>query len=242
MAPVRAARSVLQLAWVFLMLAVASAIAVLMAPFVGGPRAFWICAKRYARLVARAFGMRPELQGWEGLPEDIRQGRQSAIFIANHASNLDPVMLACRLPAQPRFVAKLEVAFMPILGAVTWMSGAIFLNRGNRQMAVRSLQRAARKVRDGVSILAFPEGTRSRTGRLARPFKKGIFNMAVQAGVPVVPLGLQGGFEAMPPGAWSCTPGPFLIRVGLPLHPDAYPDADALRVAAEEAMEALVSG
>ena len=240
--PARIVWSTLQMGYVCLMLAVASTIAFLMAPFVGGPRAFWICARRYALHVAKVFGMRHELAGWEHLPEGIRQGRQPAIFIANHASNLDPIILACRLPAQPRFVAKLEVAFMPVLGLVTWMSGAIFINRRNRQKAIQSMQRAARKVREGVSILAFPEGTRSRTGLLALPFKKGVFNMAVQAGVPIVPLGLLGGFEAMPPGSWSCKPGPFLIRVGQPLHPDAYPDADALRMAAEAAMEALVTG
>ena len=239
--PARVVGSTLQMAYVFLMLAVASALALLMAPFVGGPKAFWLAAKRYARHVAKVFGMRLELQGWEDLPEAIRQGRQATIFIANHASNLDPIMLACCLPGEPRFVAKLEVAFVPVLGAVTWMSGAIFLNRRNRSSAIQSMQRAARKVRDGVSIIAFPEGTRSRTGRLARPFKKGVFNMAVQAGVPVVPLGLLGGFEAMPPGSWFCQPGPFLIRVGQPLHPDGYANADALRLAAEEAMEALVT-
>lgn len=235
-------RSILQLGYVFLLLAVASAIAFLMAPFVGGPRAFWLAARRYALHVARVFGMRHEMQGWENLPEDIRSGRRSAIFIANHASNMDPVMLACHLECQPAFVAKLEVAFVPVLGAVTWLSGAIFIDRRNRDKAIQSMKRAAQKVRDGVSIIAFPEGTRSRTGALVRPFKKGVFNMAVQAGVPVVPLGLIGGFEAMPPGSWCCQPGPFLIRVGQPLHPGAFPDVDALRVAAEDAMEALVTG
>jgi 1-acyl-sn-glycerol-3-phosphate acyltransferase len=212
-----------------------------MAPFVGGRRAFWLAARQYALHVAKVFGMRHEMQGWEALPEDLRKGRQSAIFIANHVSNLDPIMLACRIGCQPTFVAKLEVAFVPVLGAVTWLSGAIFINRRNRKQAILSMQRAARKIRDGVCIIAFPEGTRSRTGLLARPFKKGVFNMARQAGVPVVPLGLIGGFEAMPPGAWQCKPGPFLIRVGAPIHPEAFPDTDAFRVAAEEAMEALVT-
>ena len=238
----RALRSLLQLAYVFAMLAVASTAAFLMAPFVGGPKAFWLAARRYSLHVARVFGMRHEIQGWEDLPEGIRTGRQSAVFIANHASNLDPIMLACHLESRPTFVSKLEVAFVPVLGAVTWLSGAIFINRRNRKKAIESMMRAAERVRGGVGIIAFPEGTRTRTGALARPFKKGVFNLAVQAGVPVVPLGLSGGFEAMPPGAWQCRPGPFVIRVGRPLHPEGFPDADALRLAAEEAMEALVTG
>ena len=229
------------MAWVFAMLPVASAVAFLLAPCLGRKRAFWLCASRYARHVAKVFGMRHEITGWEALPEAFRTGRQPAIYIANHASNLDPVMLACRIESQPVFMAKMEVAFVPVLGQVCWMSGAIFINRRNRDKAIESMRKAVEKVRQGVSIMAFPEGTRSRTGALVRPFKKGVFNMAMQAGVPVVPLGLSGGFEAMPPGSWSCNPGPFLIRVGQPIWPGPFPDADALRVAAEDAMEALVT-
>lgn len=234
--------SFLKLAYVFAMMAVAAVVAFLLAPFLGGPRAFWLAARRYALHVARVFGMRHEIRGWEELPEPIRTGQQPAVFIANHVSNLDPVIVACHLDNRPTFVAKLEVAFWPVLGAAVWLSGGIFINRGNREKAIRSMRRAAARVRAGVSIIAFPEGTRSRNGLLTRPFKKGVFNLAVQAGVPVVPMGLLGGFEAMPPGAWQCRPGPFLIRVGRPLHPEAYPDPDALRIAAEEAMEALVTG
>ena len=232
----------LQLVHALAMLVVATGSAFLLAPFLGRSRSFWLAARKYSLHMARVWGVRHEMRGWNDLPEDIREGRQPAIFIANHVSNLDPVILVCHLPCHPAFLAKLEVAFVPVLGAVTWLSGAIFINRRNREKAILSMKRAARKVREGANIMAFPEGTRSRTGSLTLPFKKGVFNMAMQAGAPVVPLALTGGYEILPPGGWSCRPGPFLIQVGQPLYPAAFPDADALRLAAEKRMEALVLG
>jgi 1-acyl-sn-glycerol-3-phosphate acyltransferase len=223
-------------------MAAATAAAFVLAPFLGRADAFWMMARKYCLHMARVWGVRTELQGWEALPGDLQEGRQPAIFIANHTSNVDPVLLVCHLTCRPVFVAKLEVAFVPVLGAVTWLSGAIFINRRNREKAIASMKRAAQKIRNGANVMAFPEGTRSRDGVLTFPFKKGVFNMAMQAEVPVVPLGLVGAYAILPPGSWRPVPGPFTIRVGRPLYPADFPDAEALRLAAEASMEALVKG
>ena len=229
----------LQLLHALAMLVVATVSAFLLAPFLGRARGFWLVARSYSLHMARVWGVRHEMRGWQDLPEDIRDGRQPAIFIANHVSNLDPIILVCHLPCQPAFLSKLEVAFVPVLGAVTWLSGAIFINRRNRDKAILSMKRAAQRIRAGTNVMAFPEGTRSRSGRLALPFKKGVFNMAMQAEVPVVPLGLTGGFEILPPGGWRCRPGPYLIQVGQPIYPAGFADADGLRLAAEQSMAVL---
>ena len=235
-------RPLFQLSYAVVLLVFAGALAFLLAPFMGRTKAFWAVARRYSLHLTRLLGLRHEMTGWEQLPEAIREGRQPAIFIANHASNLDPVVLACHLPCRPAFISKLEIAFVPVLGAVTWLSGAIFINRCNREKAIQSMKRAALRVRGGVNIMAFPEGTRSRVGTLAIPFKKGVFNMAMQAEVPVVPLCIKGVFEVMPPGSWRTQPGTAVILVGEPLYPEHYADADAIREAAEKRMETLAMG
>ena len=234
-------RPLAQLIWILLMLVVATVSAFVAAPFLGGPRAFWVMARQYALHIARVWGVRHRMTGWEALPEDLREGRVPAIYIANHVSNLDPVILACHLPCRPAFLAKLEVAFVPVLGWAIWLSGSIFIDRRNRERAIRSMDRAAARIRGGLNLVAFPEGTRSRTGTLVTPFKKGVFNVAMQAGVPIVPMGLTGTFAALAPGGWRVTPGPTEMRVGQPLYPAQYADADALREAAEAAMAQLIA-
>jgi 1-acyl-sn-glycerol-3-phosphate acyltransferase len=223
-------------------MAAATVAAFVLVPFLGRSDAFWTMARKYCLHMARVWGAQTELLGWEDLPSDLQEGRQPAIYIANHTSNVDPVLLVCHLPCRPVFVAKLEVAFVPVLGAVTWLSGAIFINRRNREKAIQSMKRAALRIRGGASVMAFPEGTRSRDGVLTFPFKKGVFNMAMQAEVPVVPLGLLGAHAILPAGSWRPKPGLFSIRVGRPLYPADFPDAEALRLAAEASMEALVKG
>lgn len=212
----------------------------LLAPFTGRRRAFWLLAPGWIRQVAASFGLRRHLVGWERLPEALRTSRDPAIFIANHASSFDPPLLISTLPCRPVFIAKKELACVPFLGWIIWLAGFIFIDRGRQSRAVASLKRAARKIRDGQSIAAFPEGTRTRTGAIL-PFKRGIFALAKEAGVPVVPMAILGGFRVLPPGAWRVSPGDYTIRVGAPLNPQDYPHAQALMEAAESAVHRLFS-
>jgi len=210
----------------------------LLAPLVGRRRAFWMLAPGWVRLAAAAFGLRRHLAGWEDLPESLRTSREPAIFIANHASSFDPPLLISTLPCRPVFIAKKELAYLPFLGWLIWLAGFIFVDRGRQSRAVASLRRAARKIREGQSIAAFPEGTRTRTGRIL-PFKRGVFALAKTAEVPVVPMAIQGGFDALPPGAWRVRPGDYTIRVGAPLMPRDYPSAQAMMEAAESEVHRL---
>ncbi len=206
-----------------------------LAPFVGGRRAFWLIAPRYIRGTAWAFGIRRSLEGWETLPPGIREGTQPAIFVGNHASLFDPPLMISTLPCCPVFVAKRELIRVPFLGWVIWLAGFIFIDRSRIQASRRSLQEAAERIRAGQSIIAFPEGTRSLDGRLL-PFKKGVFNLAFEADVAVVPFAIHGGAEVLPKGTWRVKGAPYRICVGEPLEPGAFKDADALRQAAESAV------
>ena len=230
------------LAWVIgglgLMLSVT--ICFLLAPFLGGPRAFWIMAPRYIRFTARVFGIRRELQGWDQLPAGLRNGTQPAVFIGNHSSLFDPPLIISILPCHPVFVAKRELARVPFLGWVIWLADFIFINRDNRQAALRSLGNAADRIQAGQSVVAFPEGTRSGDGHLLS-FKKGAFSLAFEAGVPVVPFAIHGGHAILPKGTWRVQGGLYRITVGAPLASSAFPDGEALRKAAEAAVRGLLA-
>lgn len=213
----------------------------LLSPFRGRRRAFWCIAPGWVRQVARAFGIRRRLEGWERLPEAIRSGRQPALFIANHASHFDPPLLVSTLPCPSVFMAKKELGRVPVLGIAIRMAGFILLDRQHGRRALASLQDAARRIREGQSVTAFPEGTRTRTGEVL-PFKKGVFVLAREAGVAVVPMGILGGRAILPRGTWRVAPGRYTVRVGEPLDPGAFPDAETLREAARTAVLGLLEG
>jgi len=212
----------------------------LLAPFLGRRRAFWLLAPGWIRQVAAAFGIRRHLDGWEALPTEIRDGKQPAIFVANHTSLFDPPLIISTLPSRPVFIAKQELAFVPFLGWVIWLAGFIFIDRRRSARAIASLERAAQRIRNGQSIAAFPEGTRTRAGGML-PFKKGVFRLAWEAGVPVVPVGIHGGRWILPRDSWRVSPGEYLIRIGPPLLPQQFADHEELRIASEEAVQKLLA-
>jgi 1-acyl-sn-glycerol-3-phosphate acyltransferase len=231
----------LQLACVLLGLVLAVAGAFLTAPFRGAAGAFWSHARAFARMALKVWGVDHGVSGLEALPPGLWEGRRPAVFIANHASNLDAIALACHLGCRPAVIAKREMRWAPLLGQVLWLSGSVFIDRRNREKAIQSLQAVAHRVREGLCLLAFPEGTRSRDGRTL-PFKKGLFILAHEAGVPIVPMGIQGSHALLPPGQWRCAPGRISIRVGPALHPQDFSGPDALREAAEAAVAELTAG
>jgi len=223
-----------------LALALAVGLCFLLAPLIGGRRAFWRIAPRYIRATARAFGIRRHMVGWEALPEGIRTGAQPAMFVGNHTSLFDPPLMISTLPCCPVFVAKRELIRVPFLGWVMWLAGFIFIDRSRIHASRKSLKLAATRIREGQSVVAFPEGTRSRTGQLL-PFKKGAFTLAFGAGVPVVPFAIQGGPEILPKGTWRVRGGDYHICLGVPLDPTHYPTTEALLKAVEASVRALLA-
>ena len=220
-------------------MALATLIATLLAPFVGRRRGFWMAAPTYIRCMAWGFGISRVLEGWETLPEDLRHGAP-AIYYANHASLLDPPLIISTLPSRPVFVAKRELRWVPVLGWALWLAGFILINRRKQRRAYASLADAAARIRAGQSVAIFPEGTRSRDGG-PLPFKRGSFTLAMEAGVPLVPLAIRGGHAILPPGGWRTQGGPYRLTVGEPLDPKAFKDAESLRTAAEARLKAMLS-
>lgn len=149
-----------------------------------------------------------------GLPE--RGWDRPAIYVMNHQSTLDIPAAFAVLPVDLRFIAKHTLRKVPFLGWYMSWTGMVFVDRSNSTQAVGTLNAAAERVRGGISLLAYPEGTRSRDGRIL-PFKKGPFVLALQAGVPIVPVAVQGSLRVMPSGLKPLRPGVIRIALGAPI-------------------------
>jgi len=160
------------------------------------------------------------------------------IFVMNHQSNLDIPVAFAALPSNLRFVAKHSLLYVPFLGWYMWITGMIFVNRSHRARAVASLRRAGERIRAGANILAFPEGTRSRDGKI-HPFKKGPFALALEAQVPVVPVAIEGSGAVQPAQGWWVHPGVIRVKVGRPI-PTAGRSPDDRDALAREVRDAII--
>ena len=146
---------------------------------------------------------------------------QSYIYMSNHQSNFDiPVLLAC-LPVQFRWLAKAELFRIPIFGRGMRAAGYISIDRFNQESAFESIKVAARKIKEGVSVMIFPEGTRSIDGKI-RPFKKGGFILAVDSGVPIIPIILHGTRSIMPKGRIRVQSGHVYMDIQPPIETSGY--------------------
>ncbi len=159
------------------------------------------------------------------------------LFLSNHASNLDPPLLAAVLrPVRTAMLIKQELLKIPLLGRGMRLAGFVPVARsGSVEDARRSLEQAASVVRTGVSMTVFVEGTRSPDGRLL-PFKKGPFFLAMHCGVPVVPVTLVGTSSLLPKGRLRLRRGTVEVVVHAPMEPGSYGSRDALKDAVREAI------
>jgi 1-acyl-sn-glycerol-3-phosphate acyltransferase len=149
------------------------------------------------------------------------------IFASNHESALDIWVLFATLGRSFRFMAKQELFRLPIFGWYLKLGGHIPVDRSNRARSLASLRLAASMVRGGTSLVVFPEGTRSRDGRI-HSFKKGPFVVAKEAGVPVVPVAISGSGAITPSRTIAVHPGTIRLAVGDPVDPNPFADKEAL--------------
>jgi 1-acyl-sn-glycerol-3-phosphate acyltransferase len=157
-----------------------------------GRRQHW-CAHTWCRLIAATVGMRVRVHGLENLPAP----GEPVVYMANHQSYMDIPTIFAFLPVQFRIIAKESLFKVPFMGWHLSRAGNIPINRSNRREAMRSIARAAERIREGTPVVVFPEGTRSRDGHL-QPFKVGSFNLDASAGVPIVPLSIVGTCKVLP--------------------------------------------
>jgi len=187
-----------------------------------------------ARMALWLAGVRLDVCGVEKIPAE-----GARVFMPNHQSNCDPPALVAVLP-RLRFIAKREFFRVPVLGSVMRACGFIPLERQNRERAIAAVEQAVDALKAGHSFLAFPEGTRSPDGRL-QAFKKGVFVMAIKAGVPIVPISISGATAIMPKGKFAMRPGRVRITVHDPI-PTASLCLDDRETLSKLTRQAVVSG
>lgn len=196
-----------------------------------GDFSLWLARHVWAPACLRAAGVR-----LEGRPAALPPG--PVIVASNHESLLDVLALVRLIPRNLRFVTKRELFRLPVFGWYLRLARFIEVDRTDRDQAVAALRAAAERVRAGLTVVVFPEGTRSRDG-LVLPFKKGPFAMALEAGVPVVPAAVVGAHAVQPKGTVELRPGPIRVAFGAPLDPARFPDRISLLAATRRAVIAL---
>ncbi len=169
----------------------------------------------WAPVIFFLFGIRFTYHFEEDLPE------VPSIYIANHLSQLDIAAVVGSIPKGLFFVAKKELSYVPLLAQYMKVMGMIFVDRGNRENAIKSMDEAAEKVSRGKNLVTFPEGTRSSSGQLL-PFKKGSFIIAQKRNIPIVPMAIFGADKALKKGSFWVKASPIHVHIGKAITVDDY--------------------
>ena len=163
------------------------------------------------------------------------------IFMSNHVSNLDPPILCPLIPRRTSILAKKEIWRIPILGKALDLAEIVPVERENRDAAIQSIRRAGEVMQHHINMTLFPEGTRSRDGRLL-PFKKGPFHLAAETGFPIVPITILGTYEMMPKGNTIVRPGTATLVFHPPVDPKQYSSREELMQAVRDMINGALPG
>lgn len=160
--------------------------------------------------------------------------KQSYVFVANHQSFLDVFAVYGWLPNNFKWLMKKEIRKVPFVGTACAVAGHIFVDRSNPRAALQSMDHIKKELVDGISTVIFPEGTRTKTGEMGR-FKQGAFKIAMDMGLPVVPLSLGGFFKAMPSGQAFANPRSRVsLHIGKPIDISQFNDINEAMAAVRE--------
>ncbi|HEY4951265.1 MAG TPA: lysophospholipid acyltransferase family protein [Candidatus Acidoferrales bacterium] len=208
-------RTVMVLTFVALALIFVQPLLILWTLLTGDPNFMYRTFMRALRVVLRLAGIHVRVEGLQNIPSGV------CVFASNHASNLDPVALVPNIPRRVALLAKKEVFRIPILSKAITLAKLIPVDRADKEAAAESVDIAVEYLKEGLSFCVFPEGTRSRDGRLL-PFKKGTFLMAIRAAAWVVPVSLAGTQRLMRKGDWTIHPGEVVVRYGPAVNATEY--------------------
>jgi len=170
-----------------------------------------LVARLWGKIQLRTTGTTVKIQGQGNIDR-----QKSYILVSNHQSNFDIFALLGYLPIQFRWTAKAELFRIPFLGWAMSRIGYIPIERDSPKKAYRSMLQAAEKVQKGLSVMIFPEGTRSPDGNLQR-FKKGVFLIALKSQAPILPIAIRGTGKIMQKGDWRTHPGKVQIIIDPPI-------------------------
>ncbi len=170
----------------------------------------------------RLTGVRVQAVGLDKL-----DSARTYIFMSNHVSNLDPPITIPLIPRRTSVMVKKELFSYPILGRAMRMGSLVPVDRGNRDAGIESVRVSKQVVQQGLNMTIYVEGHRSFDGKLL-PFKKGPFYLAMECGVPVVPVTISGTHDVMPKGRFAIKPGVVTVIFHAPIEPKDFGSRECL--------------
>ncbi len=189
---------------------------VVLSPILPNSSISYLPAKIWARVICYLAFVRVETNGFDHLEK-----KQSYIFVGNHQSAFDIFAVYGYIPLVFKWVMKYELRKVPFVGVACESSGHIFIDRSNPIRAKKSLIKAGENLKDGNSVVIFPEGTRTRTGKMGR-FKRGAFLLATELNLPIVPITISGAYDRMSIHSLKITPGKIKMTVHNPIDVEKY--------------------
>lgn len=214
---------------------VTALVAIIFASLFGDEFWGWWPARIWGWLFCRVFLLPVHVEGNEYLDP-----KQAYIFVPNHQSMFDIFLLLGFLGHKFKWVMKKELAKVPLVGFACKCCGFIYINRTGKSSIAESMNKADDTLRQHKSLAIFAEGTRTRTGRLGT-FKRGAFKLAVEQNLPIVPISLNGCYEAMPKGRYLVKRHPLKLIVHQPIVPDLN-GPNAMETLREATRQAILSG
>lgn len=226
---------------VWILVAIFGTTCILLSWFTRGQIVFWL-GRLWGIIILKVAGVRLEVRGLDRFPAG-----EPHVLVGNHTSNFD---IYAMIPALGnryyRFLAKREVLHIPIFGWALWAGGFPLIDRRNNAKARQTMKKLSERMkRTGMSLLAFPEGTRNHTDQLLMPFKKGPFIVATEVGVPILPFAIHGARQVQGRHEYLVHPGTITVEFLEPISVDGlnYKDRDDLKLKARTAIEtALLRG
>jgi 1-acyl-sn-glycerol-3-phosphate acyltransferase len=181
-------------------------------------------AVSWARVNSFFTPMNVDITGYENIDPG-----QSYVVVANHQSLYDIYVLYGWLGIDFKWVMKKELEKVPALGEACKTLGHIFIDRSDTKSAIESINSAREKIKNGTSVLFFPEGSRSDDGKIG-PFKKGAFKLAIELGIPILPITLSGTGHILPKGSLNLTPGTETMQIHRPISVDGFSEKNMKRL------------
>jgi len=169
------------------------------------------CSRFWSRWGLRLAGIKIDINGLGNIPSD-----GPLIFMGNHQGNFDILALTTAIPRRFSWIAKKELFDVPLFGKAMRRAGYIPMDRSDGRHALKSINDVAEQIKNGSSVVIFPEGTRTKDGNLL-PFKKGGFLLAVKAGVPILPFTINGSMKINPRNRIELYPGTIRITFSMPV-------------------------
>ncbi len=188
--------------------------------FIVGEKTASLCGVVWARLLAWITPMHLTVSGKENIDKN-----QSYVVVSNHQSQYDIFALYGWLGVDFKWVMKMELRKVPFLGIACEKLGHIYIDRSNTQAALNSISIAKKKITGGTSVLFFPEGSRSRDGKL-RNFKKGAFKMALDLGIPILPVAINNTRKILPSDTMDLFPGRASMTILEPISIAGYSESN----------------